>query len=268
MLILSLVASKDVSVCTCNLRLENKDATQLIAFKVKTTAVKRYVVRPNLGILLPGKSVTVAVLLNYDRARADGVDLATVHDRFQVLSVTVDASASEQLLDLWAKTPEDRIAKAMVKCKFVAPNLVKTVSPVPSAGPDSPAPRGVMLASPEPDLEQAKHIFKQEMANSKAKQEAKALKAERDVLLEQLRDREAALSRALEQLASKEAAGKGVGRLRSIIFFVAIYVFAMMLFFVVVFKTLDYDPFYSISSNYSLTMLERRLKTYLLASLK
>lgn len=34
-----------------------------IAFKVKTTAPKRYCVRPNNGILLPGKSINVAVML-------------------------------------------------------------------------------------------------------------------------------------------------------------------------------------------------------------
>ena len=34
-----------------------------IAFKVKTTAPKRYCVRPNNGIIAPGKSVNVAVML-------------------------------------------------------------------------------------------------------------------------------------------------------------------------------------------------------------
>merc|ERR1711991_1012838 len=107
-----------------------KEEKSLVAYKVKTNAVKRYVVRPNLGILLPGKTVEVAVLLNYDRARAEGVDLAAVHDRFQVLAVALDeGTPTDALLELWQRTPEEAIFKSMIKCKFVAPNLVKTVTP-------------------------------------------------------------------------------------------------------------------------------------------
>jgi hypothetical protein len=190
-----------VSVCTSILRLENKDASQLVAFKVKTTAVKRYVVRPNVGILLPGKSVEVQVLLNYDRARLEGVDLAAVHDRFQVLSAVVDATASEQLLDLWAKTPDEALSKTLVKCKFVDPALVKTVTPV-AASPGAAAAAAAAASSSgasspatpqlqsEPDMLQAKSIFKQEMANSKAKQEAKTMRTERDAALAALKVRE------------------------------------------------------------------------------
>jgi hypothetical protein len=265
------VATNDVSVCTSILRLENKDATQLVAFKVKTTAVKRYVVRPNIGILLPGKSVEVAVLVNYDRARQEKVDLSTVHDRFQVLSVVVDVGATDQLLELWSKTPEEAICKTMVKCKFVAPNLVKTIAPVANANSPS-TPHGQALGSPEPDLEQAKSIFKQEMANTKAKQEAKTLRAERDAAQAALKERDGELQKLREEVTALRKGGGGgvvgaernnrglLGKGLSALFYILVYLVLMAVFFVVCYKVFGYDPIGTLWKEYSLKMLERRLK--------
>lgn len=259
-----LVASKDVSVCTCILRLDNKDPSQTVAFKVKTTAVKRYVVRPNVGILLPGQSVEVAVLLNYDRARAEGVDLATAHDRFQVLSVGMNTAVPDEMFDVWTSTPPEKFCKTMVKCKFVAPNLVKTVTPV------APSEAG----SAEPGLEQAKQVFKQEMASSKAKQEVKALRAERDAAMALAKTREEQLAKleaevALLRRGGGSAAPRGVrDRVLSALVFALIYVVVLVGFFVCIYKVFDYDPFYSISRELSLTVLEQKLKRYLLSTLK
>ncbi|PVD21240.1 hypothetical protein C0Q70_19411 [Pomacea canaliculata] len=56
------VAGPFVDVVTADLKLTNPTEKR-ICFKVKTTAPKRYCVRPNSGILEPNKSVTVAVML-------------------------------------------------------------------------------------------------------------------------------------------------------------------------------------------------------------
>lgn len=49
-----------------------------IAFKVKTTAPKRYCVRPNNGIISPGKSVNVAVML---QPQGEGQTAATPQEK-------------------------------------------------------------------------------------------------------------------------------------------------------------------------------------------
>ncbi len=251
------MASKDVSVCTCIVRLDNKDLSQMVAFKVKTTAVKRYMVRPNLGIVMPGKCVEVAVLLNYDQARADGVDLTTAHDRFQVLFVGMKNAAEEEMFDVWTSTPEEGFGKATVKCKFVPPNLVKTVVPTVPPG------------SPEPGLEQAKQVFKQEMASSKTKQELKALRAERDAAVALVKEKEAENARLLEEVACFRRTPKGFSsRVQSALFFAVIYVAVLVSFFLCIYKVFDYDPLSSIAHDYSLSVLEQKLKRYLLASLK
>ena len=180
-----------------------------MAFKIKTTAVKRYVVRPNLGFLLPGKTLEVAVLLNYDRVRAEGVDLATLHDRFQILAIPVDDNEqAPALLELWQRTPEERISKTMVKCKFVSPNLVKTVTPHRTL---EGSETGAMLSSPEPDLEQAKQTFKNEMAVSKAKKEAKLAREERDALAVRLGERDLRIAQLEKQLGQERGVGAVAG---------------------------------------------------------
>jgi hypothetical protein len=229
--------------------------------QVKTTAVNRYMVRPNVGILMPGKTVEVAVLLNYDKTRAEGVDLAATHDRFQVLSVGMKNAAEEERVEVWTRTPEERLGKTTVKCKFVAPNLVKTVIPA-------------VPGTPEPGLEQAKYAFKQEMASSKVKQELKAelkaLRAERDAAVAAAKEKEVENTRLLGELAKwRNPAPKGLwARARSALFFVLVYVAVLAVFFVTIYKAFDYDPFYSISRELSLSVVEQKLKRYLLTTLK
>lgn len=60
-----------------------------IAFKVKTTAPKRYCVRPNNGILIPGKSVSVAVMLQPlgDGPNASAAILEKNKHKFMIQSV-------------------------------------------------------------------------------------------------------------------------------------------------------------------------------------
>lgn len=65
----------------------------------------------------PGKSTEVAVLLNYDQARSEGVELSTVRDRFQVVAIGIENPTKEDLLGLWNNPKEDALNKTVVKCK-------------------------------------------------------------------------------------------------------------------------------------------------------
>ena len=51
------------SVSTASLMLKNSNASSYVAFKIKTTAPKRYCVRPNSGLLAPDDIMDVKVML-------------------------------------------------------------------------------------------------------------------------------------------------------------------------------------------------------------
>lgn len=81
-----------------------------------------------------GKTVEVSVLLNYEQARLEHVDLATVRDRFQVVAVGIENPTREGLTELWSTARPECVTKITLKCKFVNPNLVKTSTTESPAG--------------------------------------------------------------------------------------------------------------------------------------
>jgi hypothetical protein len=90
------------------------------AYKVKTTAPKRYTVRPNAGIVTPGESAQVRVTLNLSKdPKRD-----TEPDKFQIISLTVkgkppkpdDDNYSEYLKKLFKSvTDKDKVNKDRLK---------------------------------------------------------------------------------------------------------------------------------------------------------
>ena len=51
----------EFSVSSSNISVTNPTENDVIAFKIKTTAPKRYCVRPNVGLLKPGETSDVKV---------------------------------------------------------------------------------------------------------------------------------------------------------------------------------------------------------------
>jgi len=85
----------------CMMTLRHAGGTnEYVAFKVKTTQPRRYLVRPNQGLIAPGTHETISILLvekdkqvllqNYDRLGQSGLDNSK--DKFLVQSCTVDSS--------------------------------------------------------------------------------------------------------------------------------------------------------------------------------
>jgi hypothetical protein len=67
----------------------------------------------------------------------------------------------------------------------------------------------------------------------------------------------------------RKPVSKGLlARAQSALFFVLVYVAVLAVFFATIYKAFDYDPFYSISRELSLSVLEQKLKRYLLTTLK
>mmetsp|Transcript_6552 Transcript_6552/g.12064 ORF Transcript_6552/g.12064 Transcript_6552/m.12064 type:complete len:325 (-) Transcript_6552:168-1142(-) len=93
--------SKVEATPRCMMTLRHGGGTdEYIAFKVKTTQPRRYLVRPNQGLIAPGSAETISILLvekdkqvllqSYERLGQSGLDHSK--DKFLVQSCTVDKS--------------------------------------------------------------------------------------------------------------------------------------------------------------------------------
>jgi len=97
--------------------LTNTTANQVI-YKVKTTAPKRYVVRPNFGVVPPSGSVEVQVTLHYSKDPPATLD--KTKDRFLVQSTLLPENlANPDLKALWTEAENaDQVAKVRIRCTF------------------------------------------------------------------------------------------------------------------------------------------------------
>jgi len=86
-----------------------------VSYKVKTTARKKYCVRPNIGILQPKDTVEVQVLLNSPK---DFLSTESEKkDKFQVQSIFLNSDQVEKdLKEVWKGVPENQIIKQKLKC--------------------------------------------------------------------------------------------------------------------------------------------------------
>ncbi|NP_001191451.1 vesicle-associated membrane protein/synaptobrevin-binding protein [Aplysia californica] len=104
-------------VVTADLKLSNP-TDRRICFKVKTTAPKRYCVRPNSGILEPKTSIAVAVMLqpfNYDPNEKN-------KHKFMVQSMYAPDHVVESQELLWKDAPPESLMDTKLRCVFEMPD--------------------------------------------------------------------------------------------------------------------------------------------------
>jgi len=100
-------------VVTAELKMSNPSKKR-IGFKVKTTAPKQYCVRPNNGLIEPGATISVAVMLqpfNYDPNEKN-------RHKFLVQALIVPDGVTENHEMLWKDTPADQLMESKLKCVF------------------------------------------------------------------------------------------------------------------------------------------------------
>jgi len=89
-----------------------------VTFKVKTTAPKRYCVRPNQGIVEPGDQVNIAVMLqpfDYDPAEKN-------KHKFMVQTMFLPEGEEVDLETLWKNaSPEQIMTSNKMRCVFEMP---------------------------------------------------------------------------------------------------------------------------------------------------
>ncbi|EPY79331.1 hypothetical protein CB1_000932044 [Camelus ferus] len=103
-------------VVTTNLKLRNP-SDRKVCFKVKTTAPRRYCVRPNSGIIDPGLTVTVSVMLqpfDYDPNEKS-------KHKFMVQTIFAPPNFSD-MEAVWKEAKPDELMDSKLRCVFEMPN--------------------------------------------------------------------------------------------------------------------------------------------------
>ncbi|XP_016336340.1 vesicle-associated membrane protein-associated protein A-like [Sinocyclocheilus anshuiensis] len=114
-------------VVTANLKLKNPSERK-VCFKVKTTAPRRYCVRPNSGIIDPGATLTISVMLqpfDYDPNEKS-------KHKFMVQTIFAPAAATDTEA-MWKDAKPDDLMDSKLRCVFELPSENDKVNDVDSA---------------------------------------------------------------------------------------------------------------------------------------
>ncbi|XP_066575155.1 vesicle-associated membrane protein-associated protein A [Amia ocellicauda] len=142
-------------VVTTNLKLKNP-SDRKVCFKVKTTAPRRYCVRPNSGIIDPGSTVTVSVMLqpfDYDPNEKS-------KHKFMVQTIFAPSNVSDMEL-VWKDAKPDDLMDSKLRCIFELPSENDKVNDIDSSksapilnaskqdGPSVPKPSSMSMDDTE-----------------------------------------------------------------------------------------------------------------------
>ncbi|KAK2999974.1 hypothetical protein RJ639_023678 [Escallonia herrerae] len=121
---------------SCSMQLTNK-TDQYIAFKVKTTNPKKYCVRPNTGIVLPGSSCNVTVTM---QAQREAPPDTQCKDKFLLQGVVAPNGTSNKDIapELFNKEDGKVIEEFKLRVVYVPAN---PPSPVPEGSEEGSSPR-------------------------------------------------------------------------------------------------------------------------------
>ncbi|KAK8934345.1 Vesicle-associated protein 1-3 [Platanthera zijinensis] len=125
---------------TCTIQMSN-DREDYVAFKVKTTNPKKYSVRPNIGVVLPGTTCNVLVTMQaYKEAPLD----AQCKDKFLVQSVVAShgATTKDITVEMFNKEPNKVVDEFKLRVVHVP---ASRPSPVPEESEEGSSPRSNLV---------------------------------------------------------------------------------------------------------------------------
>ncbi|CAH9096089.1 unnamed protein product [Cuscuta epithymum] len=102
----------------CDLKVSNA-RDQHVAFKVKTTSPKKYFVRPNTGVILPGGSCVIRVTLQAQREYP--LDMQC-KDKFLLQSTIVDSYIDDLPPDTFNKDSGRIIEECKLRVVYISPH--------------------------------------------------------------------------------------------------------------------------------------------------
>jgi len=104
------------------IKIANKDSKP-IAFKVKTTAPKQYCVRPSVGVVPSGETVSIMLQMN---EKDHEIDHSKTKDRFLIQWAYFEGGAEADLNTFWAESekPEKKaeVGEKKLKCQVLLPD--------------------------------------------------------------------------------------------------------------------------------------------------
>ncbi|XP_046884212.1 VAMP (vesicle-associated membrane protein)-associated protein A, like [Hypomesus transpacificus] len=119
-------------VVTTNLKLKNP-SDRRVCFKVKTTAPRRYCVRPNSGIIDAGATVTISVMLqpfDYDPNEKS-------KHKFMVQTIFAPTNSSD-MDSMWKDAKTDDLMDSKLRCVFELPSENDKVNDVDASNKAAP----------------------------------------------------------------------------------------------------------------------------------
>jgi len=215
----------------CELTITN-GSEKPIAFKVKTTKPKRYLVRPNQAVIHPGNTSTVKIILQ----RKDCDDLLKSYlanepqdssgsDKFLVQTVFVEGdllervtarendqkAATEELSQMWGAANKKDFVNKKLKCHFEYPPKDKIQASHAGASVDSPS---TPVMSPMAGTGADNGVVFSEMQTLRKKyddlvQFTVQLTSERDQLQKNLTGTQEEVARVRDQLTATKSLGSG-----------------------------------------------------------
>lgn len=120
-----------------------------LAYKVKTTAPQRYCVRPNNGVLPPGETIEVQVLLNIVKDAPPNLE---TRDKFQIQSIVLSGPLGNatDIGEVWSKATPEQITKQKLKSRFTATTKPAIPPPtIPSETTTTAPNTGIPETSPQ-----------------------------------------------------------------------------------------------------------------------
>lgn len=105
-------------VVTSYLELKNPSDNR-VGFKVKTTAPRRYCVRPNSGIVEPGGKVRIAIMLQPLESESDA---ERSKHKFMVQSTVIQNPGTVNIDEIWQNALPDEVMDSKLRCVFHTPD--------------------------------------------------------------------------------------------------------------------------------------------------
>lgn len=165
-------------VVTTTLKLSNP-SDRKVCFKVKTTAPRRYCVRPNSGVIEAGGSVNISVMLqpfDYDPNEKN-------KHKFMVQTIFAPATITDMDL-LWKEAKPDDLMDSKLRCVFEMPsendkvNDIETIKPSPVVNSVKAEPSAAAVSgADEGEIKKIQEKYKRLQAeNNKLSDENRQLK--------------------------------------------------------------------------------------------
>lgn len=181
-------------VVTSILTLQNI-TEEKVCFKVKTTAPRRYCVRPNSGMIDAGQTMEVSIMLQpfqYDPNERN-------NHKFMVQSMTLsEENAALPLDEIWKNAAPGVVVDKKLRCQFELPADEPAPEPTPAPAPVS----NVKEAAPTP----APAVIDQTFISNNGSSNNSAEVQKANEKIEQLMKENANLKKRVAEAASRQVA--------------------------------------------------------------